>query len=140
MKFRKDGEILVVFFEREENFSEKIDELLLNENFPPTMIITSSLGMVKDVEMGYGKYENEKVSYEKEVFAGPFELLGMSGIIQKNIKPQFHIHILLGDKNKNSLGGHLFDLKVHTFIEMYLISLDKEIKRKWVNGLFSLDL
>lgn len=135
MRYLKDGDFIFVVMEKGERIKENLEKLILKENILDTGIILSSTGMVKNVELGYGYYDGKDVTYEKEVLEGPFELLSMNGLLIKNEKYPFHIHINLGDKDKRSLGGHLFDGEIHTFIEMVIITSNYKITRELKEGL-----
>ncbi|MEO0276450.1 MAG: PPC domain-containing DNA-binding protein [candidate division WOR-3 bacterium] len=132
MKYFKDKGLIFVVMEKGERIKDNFEKLILKEKVLESGIILSSTGMVKDVEIGYGYYDGKIVSYEKEILEGPFELLSMSGLLINNENYPFHIHINLGDKEKRSFGGHLFDGVVHTFVEMVIlesnIKLDRELK------------
>ncbi|MCX8094581.1 MAG: DUF296 domain-containing protein [Caldisericia bacterium] len=135
MKYKKDGNLIFVLIEKEESIKENLEKLILKEKVLNTGIILSSTGMVKDIEIAYGYYDGKNVSYEKEILKGPFELLSMSGFLINNENYPFHIHINLGDKDKRSFGGHLFDGKVHTFIEMVILESNLVLKRELKDGL-----
>lgn len=135
MKYRKDGDLVFVVMEKGERIKDNFEKLILKEKVLESGILLSSTGMVKDVEIGYGYYDGKNVSYEKEILEGPFELLSMSGLLINNENYPFHIHINLGDKDLKSFGGHLFDGKVHTFIEMVILTSNLELKRELKDGL-----
>ncbi|MDI6861498.1 MAG: DNA-binding protein [Caldisericia bacterium] len=135
MKYIKDGGIIFVVMEKGERIKDNLEKLILKEKVLDCGIILSSTGMVKNVEVGFGYYDGKNVSYEKEILEGPFELLSMSGLLINNENYPFHIHINLGDKEKRSFGGHLFDGEIHTFIEMAIIESNLKLERKLKDGL-----
>lgn len=135
MRYKKQGDLIFVVMEKGERIKDNFEKLILKEKFLESGIILSSTGMVKDVEIGYGSYDGKNVSYDKEILNGPFELLSMSGLLINNENYPFHIHINLGDKDMRSFGGHLFDGKVHTFVEMVILESNVKLNRELKDGL-----
>jgi len=88
----------------------------------------SAIGVLKDIEVGY--YELEKAQYAKRTFKGDFELLSLSGNIgELNGKRHPHIHVILGDKDANCSGGHLFSAKVGITCEVFITASVMELER-----------
>jgi len=140
MRIKKEGDILFAVFERGDKISESMMKLIDDPRMEETGVILTALGMIKNVEIGYGLYDGETVKYENSFFSGPFELLGFSGFILKGEEKPYHIHVYLGDKDKKAVGGHLVDGEVHTFIEMAILISNAKIKRKISEGLPLLNL
>ena len=140
MRIKREKDILFVVFEKGEKISESMMKLVEDPRVEETGVILTALGMIKNVEIGYGLYDGETVKYENSFFSGPFELLGFSGFILKGEEKPYHIHVYLGDKDKKAVGGHLIDGEVHTFIEMAILISNAKIKRKISDGLPLLNL
>jgi len=140
MRIKKEGDILFAVFEKGEKISESMIKLIEDPRMEETGVILTALGMIKNVEIGYGLYDGSKVDYENSIFTGPFELLGFSGFILKGEEKPYHIHVYLGDRDKKAIGGHLIDGEVHTFIEMAILVSNAKIKREISDGLPLLDL
>lgn len=140
MRIKREKDILFAVFEKGEKISESMMKLIDDPRMEETGIILTALGMIKNVEIGYGLYDGSKVDYENSIFTGPFELLGFSGFILKGEEKPYHIHVYLGDRDKKAIGGHLIDGEVHTFIEMAILVSNAKIKREISDGLPLLDL
>jgi predicted DNA-binding protein with PD1-like motif len=93
-----------------------------------TAIVISGLGQLKEFELGYFK---EKGNYCSQLFKEPHELLSLTGNISKqNDEYNFHLHAVLGNENKQVIGGHLFKGIVEVTNEIVLLKTDIKIKRK----------
>uniref|UniRef100_A0A7C4TVH3 DUF296 domain-containing protein n=1 Tax=Caldisericum exile TaxID=693075 RepID=A0A7C4TVH3_9BACT len=139
MRIKREGDILFVVFERGEGFVDCMKEVLNSSIMGNVGIVITALGMVKNAQIGYGVYKDNKVKYQKAVFGEPLELLGLSGFIIKDEKLPLHFHVYLGGPNGNIVGGHLFDFEVFTFVEMALLMSNYPLKRVLKNGLFLID-
>ncbi len=140
MRIKRGKNILFAVFEKGEKISESMMKLINDPRMEETGVILTALGMIKNVEIGYGLYDGSKVDYENSIFTGPFELLGFSGFILKGEEKPYHIHVYLGGRDKKAIGGHLIDGEVHTFIEMAILVSNAKIKREISDGLPLLDL
>ncbi len=140
MRIKREKDILFAVFEKGEKISESVMKLINDPRMEETGVILTALGMIKNVEIGYGLYDGSKVDYENSIFTGPFELLGFSGFILKGEEKPYHIHVYLGDRDKKAIGGHLIDGEVYTFIEMAILVSNAKIKREISDGLPLLDL
>ncbi len=93
-----------------------------------TAVILSGLGQLKNFKLGYLK---EKGNYCPQKFEEPYELLALTGNISKQEDGyKFHLHVTLGDEDKNVIGGHLIKGIVETTNEIVLLKTDLKIKRK----------
>ena len=93
-----------------------------------TAIIISGIGQLKNVELGYFK---EKGNYAKEIFNKPLEILSLNGnICKEDGEYIIHMHAVLGDENKNTLGGHFFEGTVSVTAEIVILKMDIIAKRK----------
>ena len=139
MKVKFEQDILLLVMEKGELFSKDLMRILLMQEMKNTGIVQTALGMVKNVDLGYGVYENNNVKYEREIIKEPLELLGLSGFIVKDEKLPLHFHAYLGDNNKKVIGGHLFECEVVTFIEMSVFLSNARVKRAEKEGLLEMD-
>jgi len=93
-----------------------------------TAVIISGIGQLKNVQLGYFK---EKGNYTKEIFNKPLEILSLSGnICYENGKHSIHMHSVLGDENKNTIGGHFFEGTVSVTAEIILLKTKINVKRE----------
>ena len=94
-----------------------------------TAVILSGLGQLKNFKLGFLK---EKGDYYPQEFAQTYELLSLTGnISNQNGEYKFHLHAVLGDQNKQVVGGHLISGTVETTNEIVLLKTNLKIKRKF---------
>jgi predicted DNA-binding protein with PD1-like motif len=127
MRYRREGPDIIARMFSDEDYIENLLEICRTEKIG-TAVIISSIGQLKDVSLGYFV---EKGNYEPEEFEGPFELLSVSGIISgfgDGYIP--HLHAVLGDREKRSIGGHLLKGRVNVTSETVLRILDVEVLRE----------
>lgn len=87
---------------------------------------STALGALNDAEVGY--FDGNE--YQKKVFRGSHELLGMPGSIARiEGKPSLHLHVVLGDPGHHAVGGHLHSAKVGFLVETLIQVLPGEFSR-----------
>jgi predicted DNA-binding protein with PD1-like motif len=139
MKTFFDGRLLYVVMEKGERVAQDLRFLVAMPAMKQTGTIISALGLLKNLDIGYGSYEDLTVSYDREILAGPLELLALSGFIMKSEAQPFHFHASFGNRRKEAFGGHLFDADVVTFIEMSILLSDAPVRRILKDGLPEMD-
>lgn len=88
----------------------------------------SAIGSCKEVELGY--YGLAEKKYYNKVVTQELEVLDASGTIaQLEGKPALHLHGVLGDKNYQTIGGHIHRLVANATIEVFIHKIEGEIKR-----------
>jgi len=93
-----------------------------------TAIIISALGQLKNFELGFFK---TKAEYLPQNFKKAHELLQLSGMISEQKSDyKFHLHAVLGDENKKTLGGHLISGTIETTGEIVLLKSNLKMIRK----------
>ncbi len=135
MKTYRDGAMMFVVMEKGERITQDIRELAAMPSVPWAATVVTALGLLKNIEVGFGSYERQTVSYDRETLAGPLEFLALSGFVLKHEAQPFHFHAVFGDKDKAVFGGHLFDAEVVTFVEMTLLFSNAPIRRVLKEGL-----
>jgi len=94
-----------------------------------TAVILSGIGQLKNFQLGYFK---KKGDYLPETFEKPHELLSLSGnICQQDGEYLLHLHAILGDENKQLIGGHLIEGNVEVTNEIVLLKTSMGVKRKF---------
>jgi len=124
----KDNLIFIRLFPNED-IHKALEEVCKKHNVK-TAVVISGLGQLKEFQLGYFK---EKGNYSLEKFKEPHELLSLSGNIifsNKEKKYKFHLHAVLGNENKNTVGGHLFKGKVEVTNEIVLLKTELKFERK----------
>ncbi len=93
-----------------------------------TAVVLSGLGQLRQFQLGYFK---EKGNYVPQDFENPHELLSLTGnISNQGGQYNFHLHAVLGDEEKNVVGGHLIKGKVEVTNEIILFKSDLKFKRE----------
>ncbi len=110
-----------------ENIIENLKETCEKHGVTSAVLI-SGIGQLGKAEIGYFK---EKGNYSPETFEKPLEILSISGNICKQEKDYLpHLHIVLGDENKNSIGGHLLNGTVSVTAEIVIMKTNVDFKRE----------
>jgi predicted DNA-binding protein with PD1-like motif len=139
MKSKEEENIIFVKLFTNEKIFEKLNEVCSIHNIK-TAVIISGIGQLKNFKIGYFK---EKGNYLTQSFHSPYELLSLNGNICKNNDDYImHLHVVLGDKNKNTIGGHLIEGMVEVTNEIIILKSNLEVNRikEESTGLMSLNL
>ena len=127
MQSKEDGDIIFIRLFPDEDLKEKLKEVCRLYNVK-TAVVISGLGQLKKIKLGYF---NEKSNYNSENFDAPHELLSLTGnICRQEGDYILHLHVVIGNEKKNTLGGHLIEGKVEVTNEVVLLKTDMNIKRK----------
>ena len=101
-------------------------EARLKKHKISSAVIINGIGMLAGVELQY----YEKGKYRTRRFRKPMELLSLQGNISlKDGKPFIHVHATLADERGKAYGGHLKDAVVRVTNEIFLITLDEQMRR-----------
>ena len=123
----KDNMIFMRLFP-DEDIQEKLKEACRLYDIK-TAVVLSGLGQLKKIKLGYFKGRN---NYTPKNFDMHHELLSLTGNICKQDGDYIlHLHAVLGDEKKNTVGGHLIEGKVEITNEIVLLKTDIDIKRKF---------
>ena len=109
-----------------------------SDNNVATAVILSSIGQLKDVELGYFVNRGD---YSPEEFKETYELLSLSGMITMQDGVYLpHIHAVLGTSTKSTIGGHLIRGTVQVTNETVLLIRDFNVKRAYNDNTDLMDL
>ena len=127
MEIRSDEGHLLIHMVPDEDYLECIKEACREAGFR-TAVILSSIGQLKEVTLGYFRGPGD---YHPQVFDGPLELVGVSGIISL-VNDEYipHLHAVLGDPEKMAVGGHLVSGKVSITNETVIGNINIGVNRK----------
>ncbi len=121
----KNGIVILRLF-KNEDLNQMIKKACEKHNIK-TGIVISGIGQLKSVTLGYFK---EKDNYTPQKFTKRFELLSLSGNICKDEKENIlHLHAVLGNEKKETIGGHFIDGEVSITGEIAILKLDIQAKR-----------
>ncbi len=123
---QKDDLIFIRLFPGEDIF-EKLEEVCSKYQVN-TAVVISGIGQLKDFRLGYFK---EKGNYTPQHFKTPHELLSLEGnICKENGEYKFHLHVVLGNESKETVGGHLIKGIVEVTNEIVLLKVNTRIDKK----------
>ncbi len=129
MESREEGKFIFVKLEQDEDFFEKIKEVVKEHAIESASII-NGIGMLKEVTLAYWNGKE----YVKNYFEGPLELTSLQGNISKDEEGNVivHVHVNLACKEKNIIGGHLISGKVNVVNEITILRFNfLKLKRKF---------
>ncbi len=109
---------------------ENINDMIIKacrENNVKTAVILSGIGQAKNVKLGYFR---KKGDYSEERFTKPFEILSLTGnIVKQNDEYLLHLHAVLGDENKKTIGGHFINGIISITGEIVILKTKINAKR-----------
>jgi predicted DNA-binding protein with PD1-like motif len=127
MQSKKEKDLIFIRLFPDENIYEKLEAVCIKYQVE-TAVVISGIGQLKDFKLGYFK---EKGNYTPEHFKTPHELLSLEGnICEQHGEYKFHLHAVLGNENKETVGGHLIDGLVEVTSEIVLLKVTTRIDRK----------
>ena len=122
----KDNMLFMRLFP-DEDLQEKLKEACKQHNVK-TAVILCGLGQLKNVQLGYFREKND---YATETFHKPHELLSLTGnICQQDGEYILHLHAVLGNEQKQAIGGHLIAGTAEVTNEIVLLKTDIDITRR----------
>ncbi len=93
-----------------------------------TAVVLCGIGQLKQFKLGYFK---EKGNYTPQQFTQAHELLSLSGLISRSVSDyKFHLHAVLGNADKQAIGGHLLEGTVEVTNEIVLLKSSLRIARQ----------
>jgi len=88
------------------------------------------IGSLTNIELGY--FDLKEKQYKKKRIKGVYELLSLSGnLSQKDDEIMPHIHVIVGNNNYDTRGGHLFSAKVAVTCEIFIMPSKGRLIRKF---------
>jgi len=127
MESAEKNEIVIARLFPGENLFEQLEKICSKHKIE-TAVVVSGIGQLKNFELGYFK---EKGNYVPEKFDTPHELVNLSGMASKTEKGyNFHLHAVLSNEKKETVGGHLIKGIVEITNEIVLLKSSIKVKRK----------
>lgn len=127
MRYRKIGDSYVIRLGKGEKVIEKLEEFCGKEGVRSGHF--SGIGGLERVEIAYYTIEDRK--YHPKVFdKPPYELLSLKGnVAVSGGKLKVHAHVVIGDKEFRTFGGHLIEGTVLPTCEIVFFPFRGTIKR-----------
>jgi predicted DNA-binding protein with PD1-like motif len=117
MKYQKDGNTVFVVVDRGEDLFSSLYKVQEELGFTGAQV--KGIGALKNTEIGF--FHCDEKNYDRVVLEEERELLSMDGNFTFNEgKPFFHLHVVLGNDDYTTSGGHLFSATVAVTLEVYL--------------------
>lgn len=127
MKFRKIESTYVMRLEKEERLIEKLLEFCEEEEIRAGYF--TGLGALSELELGHFNLATRE--YSSKTFSGQYEIVSLHGNVSiLDDKSYIHAHIVVGDSEFRSWGGHLKEATVGATCEIYLTKLETVLRRK----------
>lgn len=88
----------------------------------------TGLGAVENVDIAY--YDLPTKTYLRKMFPDVYELLSATGNAAMLDGKHFpHVHVVIGDRDYRTLGGHLFSATVAATVELSIIQMPFRVER-----------
>jgi len=125
---RKPKQVLLVALERGEAVIPSVLEICEQQGIGAAWV--QGIGAVCDVEIGAFDLQHRR--YETTCPAGDWELLSLQGNIGRDETGAhvFHPHVVLGDLEGNTVGGHLFQATCAVTVELAIQEIGGTIQRR----------
>lgn len=139
MQSKEQDNLILIRLFQEEDMHEILREVCKKHKVI-TAVVISGIGQVKHIQLGYFK---EKGNYVVDIYHKPHELLSLSGnICHQDDEYVLHLHAILGNEEKTTIGGHLIAGIVEVTSELALLKTASEITRRMeeVTGLLGMYL
>ena len=122
MEFIREGDDVILRLDPGEEIHASIQSLA--EHGIKCAAITSGIGRVRDIRMGYLGSDGV---YQTLDHAGPMELLSTQGnLVPGPDGPFTHLHTIMSDNGHHVHGGHLYHATIHVVGELHLRVMDAE--------------
>lgn len=120
----EDKHFLVV--QKGEELISSLTAFLKEKNITAGSI--SGLGAVEKVDIAY--YDLPTKTYLRKVFPDIYELLSATGNAALLDGKHFpHVHVVIGDREYKTYGGHLFSAVVAATVELSIIAMPFTVER-----------
>ena len=127
MQSKENKNIIFIRLFPEESVNKQLTEACKKHNIK-TAVVISGIGQLKNAQLGYFKGKGD---YSPKTFDRPLEILSLTGnILRQEDEYLPHLHAVLGDENKNTVGGHFIDGEISITGEIVLLKTDLKINRK----------
>ena len=130
MQSKKMNDIIFIRLFQDEDVNEKLKEACELHDVK-TAVVLSGIGQLKQAKLGYFKGKGD---YSPESFNKLLEIFSLSGNVCKQEDEYIlHLHAVLGDENKNTVGGHFIEGKISITGEIVILKTKINLYRKLDN-------
>jgi len=126
MKSRSHEDKHFLVLKKGEEFIASLTAFLKEKDITAGSI--SGLGAVTNVDIAY--YDLPTQTYQRKIFPDIYELLSATGNAALLDGKHFpHIHVVIGDRDYKTYGGHLFAATVAATVELSIIQMPFRVER-----------
>lgn len=140
MTYSFDGFNYLMRLDKGERLSEGLKQFVRETNIEGAWV--SGLGGALEMTLGF--YDLDARAYQWRTFQGLYEIAGLNGNLAFDDKGEFafHLHGTFGDRDYQSLSGHVKDLVAAATVELFIHRTYNAVIRKLDEntGLAVLDL
>ncbi len=140
MKYSFDGFNYLMRLDEGEKLGEALEKFAQETKIEGAWV--SGLGGAQRATLGF--YDLDKKEYDWRDFTDLREVASLTGNLARDEKGDlvFHLHVVLGDREFNTVAGHLKDLTAGATLELFIHRAYQPTKRKMDErvGLKTLDL
>ena len=129
MKVKRTEDGFLVVLDAGDEILASLKEIAANERI--ALASFTGIGAVRDAILGY--LDIDRKEYLKQQFGSEsLELLSMIGnIARMNDEPVIHCHVVLGDREMRTFGGHLFQAQASVTVEIFMRVFEGEVSREF---------
>ena len=122
------AQFLVARFTPEQDLFGRLKEIMVERRLD-RIVVLSGIGSLDDVTMrDLNDGIQRPISLDKTneiIRKGPFELLSLEGsVVPMDGAPVIHLHGVLGMPDGSVIGGHLFEARVFSTLELFVASVE----------------
>lgn len=128
MVYRFDGYNYLVRLDKGEYLMESLERFVRETQLQGAWV--SGIGGALEAELGF--YDLETKQYQYQRFEGLSEIVSLAGSLafDENGKLIVHLHGVFGDKQYQTLGGHVKDLVAGATVELFVHLSQLPVRRK----------
>lgn len=125
-----DGFNDIIRLEKGEWLIESLEKFVQTSNPELPGAWISGLGGAQEATIGF--YDLEQREYIWQTFSDLREVVSLTGNIafDESGKPLFHLHGVFSDRQFQTVGGHVKDLKAGATLELFIHRTYKSLQRK----------
>ena len=129
MKARRTESGFLLVLDRNEEVIAALKEFAASERIAAGSLC--GIGAVRDVVLGYLDLD-QKQYLKRELGADSLELLSLTGNLARlDGEPVAHCHVVVGDREMRTCGGHLFRAVVSVTVEIAIQVYEGEVSRRF---------
>jgi len=129
MKVKRTEDGFLVVLDAGDEIIASLREIAANERI--ALASFTGIGAVSDAILGY--LDIDRKEYLKQQYGlESVELLSMIGnIARMNDEPVIHCHVVLGDREMRTFGGHLLQARVSVTVEIFMRVFEGDVSREF---------